>query len=267
MKAILSYSPDHRLQTLRKAFGIEDYKIAGENGKGLSNEIRTRSKEFAAMALEVQGLKGKLELLKSSISQKKVELEQLAANRKKFGVLIQTQKVKREELRSKQLALKEETGKGDALLALIAEKEKEIRESTKQITLNKSKIENVQPKIVEVSGLGNPGTQSPNELKLEIQRLEEELKFLRNTETQIRSKFSDYKMILDKGVCPTCDRKIDPDGFSDLVEHKEAELKIAQEKVGGTSTNLQQAKKVLELKIQFDQAQTRLEDFRKSLSE
>ena len=267
MKAILSYSPDHRLQTLRKAFGIEDYKIAGENGKSLSNEIRTRSKEFAAMAQEVQGLKTKLELLKSSISQKKAELAQFALSRKKLADLIQTQKVQRDVLRNKQLALKGEAGKGDGLLALIAEKEKEIKESTKQITLTKSKIEIVQPKILEIIGQSNPSTQNPNELKLEIERLDEELKSLRDVETQVSMKFSNYKTILDKGVCPTCDRKIEPGGFADLVDHKNAELKIAHENVGSTNSKLLQTKTVLELKVQFDQSQTRLEDFRKNLSD
>ena len=36
MKYVLSQKPDERLQTLRKAFGIEDYKIAAENANLLS---------------------------------------------------------------------------------------------------------------------------------------------------------------------------------------------------------------------------------------
>ena len=40
MKAILTMRPDHRLQTLRKAFGLEEYKIAGENSKSLASDIK-----------------------------------------------------------------------------------------------------------------------------------------------------------------------------------------------------------------------------------
>ena len=36
MKAILALRPDTRLQTLRKAFGIEDYIISKENSKALT---------------------------------------------------------------------------------------------------------------------------------------------------------------------------------------------------------------------------------------
>jgi len=42
MKEILSMEPDLRLQTLRKAFGIEDYKIAKENAIELSKDIHGR---------------------------------------------------------------------------------------------------------------------------------------------------------------------------------------------------------------------------------
>jgi len=267
MKAILSYSPDHRLQTLRKAFGIEDYKTAGENVKSLSNEIRVRSKEFAAMALEVQLLKIKIEQLTASIAQKRQELASLSRDRARLSVLIENQKAKRDELRSTQLGLKEETGKADALLALIGEKEKEIREANIQIGSNNSRMKIIQPKIIEANALINPSIHGQAELKLEIQKLEEELKTLRNLETQIKVKFADYQAILDKGICPTCDREIESQGFAGVVEHKGIELKKAHENVDNTSARLSKTKSVLELKVHFDQTQARLSDHEKSLSE
>ena len=133
MKAILTNNPEQRLQTLRKAFGIEDYKIAGENAKSLSNEIRIKGVKFAALAEEIQSLRAKVDLLKASISQKRTELESLEQDRKKMNELIQGQKVKQEELRAKQLALKEEAGKADALFALITEKDQEIKGAREQI--------------------------------------------------------------------------------------------------------------------------------------
>lgn len=267
MKAILSYSPDHRLQTLRKAFGIEDYKTAGENVKNLSNEIRSRSKEFAAMALEVQSLRLKIDQLKSAISQKKIELEALISDRKKLMQLIEEQKAKREELHAKQLALKEETGKVEALLALIAEKVKEVKIASEQISSNGSRMKIVQPKISEIKSLANPCDENQTQLKMEIQGLDEELKSLRALETQIKTKFTDYKSILDKGVCPTCDREIDPKGFSDIVKHKNEELSNAQASVEGTSVILQKTRNLLDRKVEFDQMQTRLGDYEKSVSE
>ena len=39
---MFSQKPDDRLQTLRKAFGIEDYKIAAENANLLSRSIKEK---------------------------------------------------------------------------------------------------------------------------------------------------------------------------------------------------------------------------------
>ncbi len=267
MKAILTLRPDIRLQTLRKAFRMEEYKTSAENAKNLSNEIKSRGKELAAMASEVQAMKAKIDQLKASTALKKNELENLNLERNQVDELIHTQKVKRDDLRSKQLVLKAETGKADALLALVAEKEKEIKDAQAQLASNRARIKLVQPKIVEMSNLANPSELAQIELKEEIQHLEEELKKLRNLETQIRVKFSDYKTILDKGVCPTCDQPIDPHGFSDLVLHKETELKATQDNVEGCNEKLQISKTVLDKKVQFDMAQARLEDAKKSLSE
>jgi DNA repair protein SbcC/Rad50 len=267
MKAILTLRPDIRLQTLRKAFRMEEYKTSAENTKNLSNEIKSRGKELAAMASEVLAIKAKIEQLKASTSLKKNELVDLNLELKRVNELIETQKVKRDDLRTKQLALKAETGKVDALLTLVAEKEKEIKEAQAQIASNRARIKLVQPKIAEISTLTNPSELAQKELKEMIQGLEEELKKLRNLETQIQVKFSDYKTILEKGVCPTCDQAIDPHGFSDLVTHKENELRATHENVEGFGEKLQASKVVLDKKVQFDMAQTRMEDAKKSLSE
>ncbi len=267
MKAILSYNPDQRLQTLRKAFGIEDYKTAGENTKGLSNEIRLRSKEFAAMALEIQSLQDKVKALKSSISQKRGELENVVEDRRKMTELLQSQRTTRDDLRSSQLVLKGETGKADALYALVAEKEREIKAAQEQLVSNKSRIRIIQPKISEMKGLVNPSELAMKELKVEVQKLEGELVILQELETKISVKFSDYKSILEKGVCPTCDTRIESGRFSDLVLHKEKDLEETHARVLSCTEKLQKTKIVFERKVEFDQTQTRLNDYVKNLSE
>ena len=51
MKEIINQKPDQRLQTLRKAFGIEDYKTAAENAKLVLNEFKNK-KEYLSGKLE-----------------------------------------------------------------------------------------------------------------------------------------------------------------------------------------------------------------------
>ena len=267
MKAILTNNPEQRLQTLRKAFGIEDYKIAGENAKSLSNEIRIKGVKFATLAEEIQSLRSKMDLLKASISQKRAELEGLEQDKKKMSELIQGQKAKQEELRATQLALKEEAGKADALFALITEKDRDIKGARDQIGSNQARIKIVQPKISEAEKISNPSELAMKDLRVAVEKLEGELTSLQQLETKIRVKFSDYKSILEKGVCPLCDTVIEPGRFSDLVTHKNEELKESEIKVGACKETLQKKKLVLDRKMEFDQAQERLKDYVRSLSE
>lgn len=62
MKFILSQKPDLRLETLRKAFGIEDYKIAAENATLISRVIKDK---FKFLEGQTEDLDGKKEDLKN----------------------------------------------------------------------------------------------------------------------------------------------------------------------------------------------------------
>ncbi len=267
MKAILTNNPELRLQTLRKAFGIEDYKIAGENGKGLSNEIDKKSIKFAAMADEIQSLRAKLESLKTSIVQKRTELEALEDDRSKLRELIQNQKTKQKGLLDRQLALREEAGKAEPLFALITEKDREIKSAEDQIGSNNSRLKLVQPRISEMEKLTNPSELAVNDLKVGLQKLEEELATLQRLETSIQLKFSDYSSILEKGVCPMCDTVVERDRFSDIVAHKDKELKESKIKTAACRDALQKTRLLFEEKNQFEQTQVRLKDFMRNRSE
>ena len=97
MKAILALRPDIRLQTLRKAFRMEEYKTSSENVKNIHNEIKMRGRQLAAMASEVQAIQAKINQLEASIVLKKNESENLYLERRQVSELIQTQKTKRDE--------------------------------------------------------------------------------------------------------------------------------------------------------------------------
>ena len=124
-----------------------------------------------------------------------------------------------------------------------------------------------EPKIAEFAKLVNPTETLPQELKSEISSLEEELKKLRNLETKVEMKFQNYQTILEKGICPTCDQKIVAGDFRVAIAHKEAELAETKQKVHSFDNDLRLKKSLLESKTHFDQAQARLGDFRKSISE
>ncbi|MDA4131337.1 MAG: hypothetical protein OK457_11250, partial [Thaumarchaeota archaeon] len=267
MKAILTMRPDHRLQTLRKAFGLEEYKIASENSKTLANDIKMRSREFASMAEDVKEIRAKIDQLKLSITEKKQKLESFLIEQSQVSELLQEQKKKLEGFRVEQLKLKGETGKVGALGKLIEEKNGEIKTAQTQLESNRLRIRLQQPRVAEFANITNPTELTQKVLKAEILGLEEELQNLRNLETRIDAKYRDYRTILEKGVCPTCDQKIAARDFNDLLLHKVTELKETREKVASYNQNLKSKKELQDSKVQFDQAQSKLEDLKRSLSE
>lgn len=55
MREVLSQAPEGRLETVRKALGIEQYRTAAENAGDLANELRQRAEAIEEKSVELQG--------------------------------------------------------------------------------------------------------------------------------------------------------------------------------------------------------------------
>ncbi len=267
MKAILGLRPDTRLQTLRKAFGIEDYIISKENSKELAGKVRTRSKELSGAASDIPELESKVAELAASISEKSSQLAKLRRLHAEKLDLLKVLGEKRDDLRAKQLLLKADAGKAEALVALAQEKRKAIKDAERRIGDQQGKINGLEPTISELASAENPSDKNQEELLKEISTLEGEQRKCVSQEAQVRAKVDDYKTILEKGVCPTCDRPVERHSFAERVEHREGELQVISKQLQDCEGSLGRAKKTLEKKRKFDQAQLRLQDLRRSVSE
>ncbi|MBI3840357.1 MAG: AAA family ATPase, partial [Thaumarchaeota archaeon] len=60
MKEVLSMTPDIRLQTLRRAFRVEDYKTAAENAAEVGREIRGDVRELDGLGRGAEKLRAEL---------------------------------------------------------------------------------------------------------------------------------------------------------------------------------------------------------------
>lgn len=111
MKAILWMRPDSRLQTLRKAFRIEDYRIAIDNSSILTKLVKEKSISLASHASDLEG-----------------DLETCKTKRAEIGKCdsqLTTLTKREEELEAKSTKLREQIGalqkKKDALGKAIGE--------------------------------------------------------------------------------------------------------------------------------------------------
>lgn len=124
MKYILSQKPDERLQTLRKAFGIEDYKIAAENANILSRSIKDKIIELKTETKDLDDKKQELFVLKGNLDANKTKNAKSQARGEELDILQKTQKETLEKLQESELELKKIQAEIPHLKKQIEEKEK-----------------------------------------------------------------------------------------------------------------------------------------------
>ncbi len=106
MKYVLSQKPDERLQTLRKAFGIEDYKIAAENANLLSRSIKEKIIELKAQTSDLDEKKDELFLLKGNLKVNENKHAKALSGKEELEKVMGTQKELLEKLQGLELELK-----------------------------------------------------------------------------------------------------------------------------------------------------------------
>ncbi|UCH02927.1 MAG: SMC family ATPase [Candidatus Bathyarchaeota archaeon] len=221
MKEIIRQNPDKRLQTLRKAFGVEDYKIAGENAQNTNRLIRQR----------ISYLKGQT----SDLDQKEKDLEDTTNIIKKISGQITEQRKdeKRLDIQTKKIIktledYQETRQKIENLQKnVIPLLQREIREKTeRRHILNQetgvlnNRISEIQPKLDKLANLEKPTDKNETILSKELEEARKKDRELRRREAEIDVKLRDYHLIEEKGICPTCDRSTDTKEFKEKKEEK-----------------------------------------------
>ncbi len=267
MKAILFLSSDIRLQTLRKAFRIEDYRIAIENSRHLLAEIEKKTNKLEAETSDVPELQKKIHELHDQISGKQKELNVLNSARQDAETLLKGLSSEREVFRKEEVKLSRLTGVVAPLEDLIRNKPKQIDDDKEQIKRLEKKLGQLQPKVKELEEIENPTDKSSEQLKEEIKELEKEEKGLLKIEANVDSKIGDYRAIQESGVCPTCDRPANPEEFAGKIMLKMAEKEKVSRNMHNCGTLLERTKGLLEKKSEYESAQKGLEGYREKLGE
>ena len=267
MKTILFLRPDLRLQTLRKAFRLEDYKIATENAKELSSSIKLRAAKLEAEASDVPELKKKIEEILRQIAEKEKMLDTLKVTEQEKQGLLNNLTEEKNKLHVEEVQLSGSTADATHLDKLIRGKEKEIEEATEEIDEFKTKTKQLDHKVEKLEAIKKPTDKSQDELKKEINELEKREKILRKVETQLEAKLGDYESIQQSGNCPTCDRPANPEEFKEKITTKRLEKNEASRKVKECTKSLEESRQMLDERKEYDDAQEKLKDYRDRIDE
>ena len=208
MKIVLSLSDEERMNTLRKAFGIEDYRTARDNAALVARELK---------ALE-QRVEGETDDL-PDIQIEKAEKEAKLADAK----------TKLAGLNDKASAIEAKLAEAKTLLALLREQaksvegaareipllEKQLREKRTEQTRAAAEAEKLRERassdeveLNEVKKKVLPPVKSEAQIKTELESVRKQAGSLAAECGSLSAKLLEYEELERKGVCPTCERPI-----------------------------------------------------------
>jgi len=171
MKVILNQNPDERLKTLRKAFGIEDYKIASNNALLLASVIRKRADILGGEVQDLESLKEELMELEKEIEKEKKELEKLRKEELKIKEKLENRKKELDGFRNTEKSLREVVAKIPEIRKQIDDKKKQIEKLKKEITNLNNKNKLILEDIEDLKKLKKPTEKSEDEISEKIKEL------------------------------------------------------------------------------------------------
>jgi exonuclease SbcC len=174
MKFILAQKPDTRLETLRKAFGIEDYKTAVENANLISRQIKDKTSFLGGQVADLEQKKTSLTELNNILENNKEILTEIAGKRDELDSTLSKYKEELSTLREIELRLRQVENEIPHLEKQISDKEdiqnkyqSEIQEAERE------NLEKFKSEIEKLEKIEKPTSISPEGLKEKIVQIKE----------------------------------------------------------------------------------------------
>jgi exonuclease SbcC len=260
MKAIIWMRADSRLQTLRKAFRIEDYRIALDNSSTLAKTIKEKSIRLASHASDLESRKEKCNATKVEIGKCEQELAHLSGNRAGLDEKAAGLREKLDLLRKAKDAFGKAVGEVPLLERQMREKNGEVVKLEAEVEEFSGEIGKVQPEVEKLSKVQQPTAKSEAELREELKNARGKERELRLAENVIGAKISDYESVEQNQVCPTCDRPADPMEFEEKLRLKREEKRKASEEVSACETKIKEIESLRESLRDYEKAQVELQN-------
>ncbi|MGC9014335.1 MAG: AAA family ATPase [Thermoproteota archaeon] len=259
MKAILWMKPDLRLQTLRKAFRVEDYRIAIDNALTIVKLIKEKAISLSSHASDLEKKQEACNDKKAEMQEYRKQLENLQKSENELKNKKESLNAELEKLQKQKDELGKAVGEVPLLKSQIEEKNKEILNLQKEEeNLTNELNEKIQPIIEELSKIEKPTSKSEEELSKEMSELRVLKENLIKEEASIESKINDYELIERNGVCPTCDRLADPKEFMEKVEQKKKEKEKLAAIIKDCDEKILELDRLQKLLRRYNQAQGQL---------
>jgi exonuclease SbcC len=224
MKEILSQAPEGRLQTIRKALRLEEYKTAQENAQNVAKDLTSRAKplleelkKLPATKEEIKQLEARLPGLKEGVSKTEEEMMDVE-------IAIRGHKAVREDLRKKLEGLAAEARREQELSSALRELERRTAGFAAAIRANSEKAAALRKRIDEA----NSSLQKPSTVFAEVDESLHRAKVALAQEMEMQGKLAQIHRslasLVERRVCPTCDQPVDNEEFKSRLKAARLEL-------------------------------------------
>ncbi|MBU4246098.1 MAG: SMC family ATPase [Nanoarchaeota archaeon] len=175
MKEILELPEDARLETLRRAFGIEEYRIARNNAAIVSKQIKERE-TFLAGSLEDFDALNSEKSEKSALFQKKsIELEEFSKKEKLFVDSLSEQRKKMDEFRAIKAVFDKISGELPRLKDALIDKKKSALELEKSSSEAELQIRGKKARISELELCRKPTEKTDFGISVELKSVRDKM--------------------------------------------------------------------------------------------
>ena len=201
MRSILQ-DKSKRLETIRRAFRIEDYKIATDNAKNLNSNIRNSMASLTGRFANMGELCQQLEDSQQKSMQINSDIKKLDSDKQE---LEKDEKSQKEKVQESEAKLHDKTrlqGKQGEISADIKGKKNILQAYSNTVQENKKESESIKEKLKNLDHIQNPTSKTMTliqkeiadfeEIKNDIIRKESEIKSVQNNLENMMTKLADY---------------------------------------------------------------------------
>ena len=250
MKLILGLRPTDRLSILRRAFGVDEYKLAMENARELARKVHDKRSQFEMASRDVPALKKEAADLDAKAAKGDLELVGLERSEAE-----QEESLKRLE--------KERDGLHELAVQLAsASKESElrgrdVRKTRAEIDELRSEIQRVELKKKKLGSGAKPALRPPSdktvkELKAALESLRDDIAKHKASDVEMGTKIGQYESVAENGRCPVCDRKAEAEEFAKKVGDLSSERKKNSIHLERLSRELMETDELLDRRREHD---------------
>ena len=238
MKYILNLVPDQRLQILRRAFRVEDYKTAATNAEDTIRAIREDARELDGIAGGLDELKSQVDGLKQEEEGRRAELGQLEVSSSQAEEQARLLRSEMEKFQRTEVALQRAKAEMENYERVRREAETDAAELKEEVDDFRGRFEKVKANIEEARSKKPPTKRPLAGLRRKLRTLESKARRLAGLKGAVESKLADYESIMKRKMCPVCDRPVDAHDFDARKTRKQAEREHVAEELESVETEI-----------------------------